>query len=359
MSREFLKTLRLPFDSVKTLYEGPSEVRLYRNQITGVLQIGKRIGAFGLEEATVFREAQLLQSIRHDNVVPVYDVAVVDDPSDKSGMKVIEMIMPYYPRGSVLDALVDGATFSVGAAVQLVRDLLTGLSVLHDRHGLLHRDMKSPNVFLDDRDRARVGDLGASVPMRPDGTAEALASQQIYTAPEVHTTKVCDRRTDLYGVGIVFLELLNGPLPYANYTPPLIWRKLSRGFRPISPRQLQCLPHVPPRLRQVVACAVATKPSDRFSNARAMMDALDQAPFIDWTCTENSKDRRVFEGSSSSLGGRPYRITIERGRRGQWKLVGQTCVTQWRRCVDDQVVDEALGVGTTAFFDQVVKQACS
>ena len=68
MSRTLLKTLTLPYENLRTVYEGCCEVRLYRNEITGVLQVGKRYDTAGLEHSVAVREATLLQQIRHEAI---------------------------------------------------------------------------------------------------------------------------------------------------------------------------------------------------------------------------------------------------------------------------------------------------
>src|SRR5579883_3057057 len=182
-AREEVRALTLPFGSMRTAYAGASEVRHYRNLLTGNDRVGKRIDVLGLEDTVAFQEGALLEVISHDNLVPVLDVAEVEGYS--APMHVIELVMPWYPRGSVCDALIAGHRFSVGEACAHATAALHGLAELHERHNLLHRDVKSPNVLLaDDHTLAKLGDLGCATTMEPDGTAEPLETVQLYTAPE-------------------------------------------------------------------------------------------------------------------------------------------------------------------------------
>lgn len=360
-TRTLLKTLWLPFDAIRTLYEGTSEVRLYRNDITGVQQIGKRVSAVGSEDrATVFREPTILQSISHDNIVPVHDVAIVDDPSCDELLTVIEMIIPYYERGSVYDALERGERFSIAEAIRLTRDGLNGLNELHEVHGLLHRDIKSGNVFIDGQGRLRVGDLGLAVPMRQDGTADAFVGSQMYTAPETVTAKVSTRQTDIYGFGLVLFELLNGPLPYAQYTRADTWARLTQGKRAIKDSDLRREPHIPPRLRTVLNKSLALRPLDRYPSARTMIDALDGARFVDWGPPTKSDDLVEWQGHTAGRQRDLYRVSAQRMRSGRWKLSAQKCRNRWQRFgIADQDVDALIGPAATEFFDQVVRHATS
>jgi eukaryotic-like serine/threonine-protein kinase len=208
--RRYLGTLTLPYENLRTIHAGGSEVRKYRNELTDQLLVGKRVGTIGLESTFVVREATLLQQIRHDNLVPVFDVVRVTGLEIPPPMQVLEIIMPFYERGSVCDAFSRGVRFTLVEARDLALAALRGLSELHDRR-ILHRDVKTPNLLLaDDTTRVKLGDLGVAVPMDEDGTADVLAhSPQLWTAPETYTVGRIDCRADLYSMGIVFHEVLS------------------------------------------------------------------------------------------------------------------------------------------------------
>lgn len=355
--RTLLHELVLPYESLRTLHLGGSEVRLYRNNVTGADQVGKRLGALGHEEAVAVQEATLLQQIRHRNIVPVLDVAEVTefDPA----LKVIELIMPFYERGSVCDALLRGERFSVGAACQLLQGALAGIGELHERWAILHRDVKSPNVFLaDDGSLLKVGDLGVAVPMDDHGRAEALQSAQLYSPPETFTHRIVDRRSDLYSLGLVFFELLNGPLPYEAYSRTDMERRLFRGRPAPVPRHLVHGPHVPKRLRAIVSKATAVVPGQRFSSAHEMSAAVAAAPLVDWSQVTVEDDLRAWEGSSAVRRDRMFRVEARLRRKG-WVLTGLQRVNQWQRVIPDQIVADVNGPETATFFDKVVSVAIS
>ncbi|MEQ9078276.1 MAG: serine/threonine-protein kinase, partial [Sandaracinaceae bacterium] len=354
--------LRLPFESVRTVYEGTSEVRVYRNEVTEVLQIGKRVSRLGAEEAIPFEEAKLLQTIRHAHVVPVYDVAVVEDAPDlHSLMEVIEMIMPYYTSGSLFDALQKGVRFTIGEAIRLTRQTLLGLAELHDVHSILHRDVKSGNVFLDDDGKARVGDLGLAVRMDDAGSAEPYATTQLFTPPEAHSDRRVTRASDIYGVGLILLELVNGPFPYKGYDRGTIHDRLQDGKLPIFPRHLRPDLRMPPRLRRIINKATVVDPRKRFQSSHEMIDALDRTPFVDWQPATGEDDGwMVWSGRSSVYPELAYRVEARSMKRGQpWKLSARRKKTAWRRVLDDQRVDDLDGTQARAFFDQVVADATS
>jgi eukaryotic-like serine/threonine-protein kinase len=354
-ARTEIRTLTLPFDSLRTIHVGASEVRLYRNEITRELEVGKRIDLLGMDGAVVALEARLLKTIRHDNVAPVTEVAIV--PSYKPPLRVIEMVMPYYERGSICDAMRNGERFSLGQARKLAIEALRGAAEINERHHILHRDHKSPNVFLDDG-HARVGDLGIAIPMEDDGTAEAYPSLQLFTPPETYGAMRVDRRSEIYQVGLVAFELINGPFPYSDYPQDDIKARLEKGRRALRDCDLEFQPYVPKRMKTVIGKAIKVKAADRFATAMQMIDALRAVKMIDWREAETADDRIVWEGMSVQRPDRSYRVEATKRRRG-WVLSGSQCVTRFQRVRPDQIVADPRGREAAAFFESILVASLS
>jgi hypothetical protein len=359
-ARTLIKRLELPYEALRTIYEGDCEVYLYRNEITGAEQVGKRICTLGLDATVAFREATLLQSIRHPNLVPVIDVARrLDDPAYPPPMRVVELIMPYFPRGSVYDAFNRGERFSVVEACLHTQAGLLGLGELHERHGILHRDLKSPNVFLsDDASLLKVGDLGIAVPMDVDGYAEAHSNPQLYSAPEIFTKRV-DRRSDVYAMGLLLFEMVSGWIDARSYTIAEMEHRLAKGRPAPRPADLVFAPQVPPRLRRVITKAMSRDPTHRYPSARAMADAIAGAPVIDWQPVHVEVASQTWEGAAAHARDRRFRVEAVRRKDGRWTFSGLKHVSRWQRFVEDQVIAAPTGREATAFFDQVVKVALS
>lgn len=239
--RELIRTLTLPYESIKTLYQGDSEVRLYRNELIGQHQVGKRYDTLGLESTVAVNEGQLLKQITHDHVVPVLDVVI---PSGyPAPLAPVELIMPFYERGSLADAFLAGERFSVGEAIAMIVGALLGLAEIHECYGVLHRDLKSPNLFLTKEGRLLIGDLGVSITMDGKGGGEALPSPRLYCPPETFTTHRADRPSDLFQMGIVLHELSSGPLPYDDpaYATEKMAERLGAGRPAVRPKHMR--PH--------------------------------------------------------------------------------------------------------------------
>lgn len=357
MTGEVVRVLTLPFDALRTVYAGgASEVRLYRNRVTGALEVGKRIAVLGLDHS-LLQEATWLQRIRHDHLVPVESVATVDDP----GGQTIEMVMPYYESGSITDALIQGRRFSIREARDIVQAALRGLAELHEVEHVIHRDIKPANIFLTgDAKLARVGDLGIGIRMDELGRAEAYPSAQMYSPPEAFRTKKVDRRSDIYCMGMVLFEMLNGPLPWELYDDRLAMaQRLGQGKPAPLPRHLKNKPHVPPSMRKLLAKCIAADPTRRPATASAMASTLASVQFIDWAPEiRPDGDHCIWTGPCASQPGKQFRVQAERKKTG-WTLSGLQRRNTWQRVFADIRVATLNDPEVHDFFDQMVQAATS
>ena len=135
--------LRLDFECLQSIRGGINEVRLWWDDLLGCERVGKRIDLSNLDH--VLPEPSTLQMIDHRNVVPVVAAAYVD--GFPAAFRVVELITPYFPRGSVTDALLRGEKFLPSQAVAIVQAALRGLSELHEVYGIAHRDIKRVATF--------------------------------------------------------------------------------------------------------------------------------------------------------------------------------------------------------------------
>ena len=210
------------------------------------------------------REAQAAAGLQHPNVVGVYD------RGDTDGRHWIAM---EYVEGAMLKDLI-ARGLSVGEAVEITRQVLTGAHFAHAR-GIVHRDLKPQNVMVDHEGRARVTDFGIA----RAGVSEITATGSVlgtaqYLSPEQAQGLDVTPASDIYSVGVMLYEALTGRVPFDADSPVAVaLKQVSEQPRP--PSQLN--PAVTPALNAVVLRALAKEPQNRFASAEEFLRALDLA----------------------------------------------------------------------------------
>jgi eukaryotic-like serine/threonine-protein kinase len=278
--RQNLRRLYLEFECLRSIPEGINEVHVWFDPILGAERVGKLIDISGLEHDGSLPEPATLETIRHPNVVPV--IAAARRVDYRPPLNVVELITPYYPRGSITDALLDGIRFTLSEARAIAQAALRGIAELHDVLNILHRDIKSGNILLvEDSAKAKVADLGLAAKMREDGTTSTAKNPTIYSPPELIGGRLTVE-SDIYSMGLVLRELVAGPFRYAEHTRASVIQRLERGLCAVPDDDGMLPPFVPTQMRRIVKKATARDPARRYKNAREMNSALARVRLIDW-----------------------------------------------------------------------------
>lgn len=165
-----------------------------------------------------------------------------------------------------------GAGLSLDEICELGLGLLDVLSAAH-RAGVVHRGVKPANLFLDHDGRLRITDFGLARMRHVVATREGLTAV-LYAAPEQLNGEELDARSDLYSVGAVLYGLLCGQPPHPAESVAALRHAISHEAPP-RPRTL--VPELHDAVEQVLVRALARRPDDRFTSARAMHEALRNA----------------------------------------------------------------------------------
>src|SRR3954466_11055545 len=213
------------------------------------------------------REAGYAGSLRHPNVLEVYDAG------EQDGVLYIAM---QYVEGQDLKALLSregrlDARRTVGILGQAASALDAAPST-----GLMHRDIKPGNVMIaaGQPEHCCLTDFGLSKNPSADSIALTAQGEFVgtidYTAPELVLGKDADSRLDVYSLGCLFYECLAGKLPFPKDRDVEV---LYAHIQDPPPRVSAVRPDLPPALDDVVAKAMAKKPDDRFPTCSAFIDA--------------------------------------------------------------------------------------
>ena len=170
-------------------------------------------GVLRAREAAL-QEGRTLASIRHPNVATVFGVA------EQDGRVGIWMELVEGP--SLRKIVRDHGPLSVMQCLSVGASLANALRTIH-RRGLVHRDIKADNVFLDAGDRAMndryvLGDFGLALhaddPQSQSATARGAVGTPLYMAPEVIRGQTSNPKSDLYAVGVLLFFIATGEFPF-------------------------------------------------------------------------------------------------------------------------------------------------
>lgn len=318
----------------------------------------------GLEDALASNEPAFLNRLDHPRIVPVRE-AQWDPGQDRA----ITFVMPYLAGGSVHDALLEGYRFSTYQSIGIAIDALDALAHVHREFRALHRDTKPGNVLLDENRRhGYLSDFGSAAVVNDAGEAAAVLGTNVYRPPESRLTGRVGVEADIYGIGMMLFEMLDGRLPWEELDLAVVEARLQRGLRAVPDSALQFQSHVPERLRRCVRKAINRDPAERYGSAEAFIAALRKVRCIDWRHSEGDSVEGVWFGTwPPHL--RPelrteYRVVsrlLGAGRdRGRIRVEAdyrKPRATSWRQAVRDATVEAGDMRGLSAYFEQVQASA--
>ena len=248
-------------------------------------QLGRRVAIKQLPEAFAAdpgvrrrftAEAQVLASLDHPHVVPVYDFV------EREGICLL--VMELLPGGTLRSrAATDGCTAPYAVAVSLA--CLSGLSAAH-RRGILHRDVKPENMLFAASGVLKVTDFGIAKVIGGPGTVLTRVGDVVgtpaYIAPEQVRGGKLTPATDVYALATMLYELLAGVFPFTTETEgedlALLFKHAYEKPVPLH----DVAPGVPDPVAAVVMRGLATEPADRFETADAFGVALAEAATQAW-----------------------------------------------------------------------------
>lgn len=210
-------------------------------------------------------EGRSLAALDHPNIVPVYDCGSLDDGTI--------FLVSKFIRNGCLSHYRKTRSLSVTDKLTIIRDVALGLQHAHEKM-ILHRDLKPSNVFVDDNNRAYVGDFGLAINRGSSTADRSVAGTPAYMSPEqlLANTEHLDGRSDIFSLGVILFELLTDARPFRGSSLDEVREQFFLEDPTV--RLVEC--GIDHDLIELNSRLMAKDPADRFATAIDVAEEVDR-----------------------------------------------------------------------------------
>ncbi|CAN8271244.1 unnamed protein product [Cochlearia groenlandica] len=196
------------------------------------------------------QEVFIMKKVRHKNIVQFLGACTVSPT--------LCIVTEFMARGSIYDFLhKQKCAYKIQTLLKVALDVANGVCYMH-QNNIIHRDLKTANLLIDEHGLVKVGDFGVARVQIESGVMTAETGTYRWMAPEVIEHKPYSHKADVFSYAIVIWELLTGHIPYQFMTPlQAAIGVVQKGLRPKIPKKTN------PKLKAMVERCWDKDPAER------------------------------------------------------------------------------------------------
>ncbi len=249
------------------------------------------------------REARLVASLNHPNIVHVYDAGRSEN--------LLYFAMEYISGPTVTQLLRQKGKLPIAQAVEIGAQVAAALEYAHVEARMVHRDIKPENMMLDRWGKVKVVDFGLARVAGANAITRVgtVVGSLYYVSPEQLLGRQLDGRADVYALGVALYEMITGKRPFVGKNLAELSRAILMG--PLEePSKLDS--SIPASLDAILLKALARDRDQRYSSAGELEEALHR-----WAASSTAPERK--ESALSKLAA----LSAQADAQAERKLPGE------------------------------------
>ena len=215
---------------IKLLGEGSfGKAFLCKNESNDTICVIKQIIIEDMNEKEkddVYNEAQILGKLDHQNIIKLFEVF-----DSKKPKHTLNIVTEYADGGDLSEKIKsqNNKPFTESEILDYFTQICLALKHIHEKK-IIHRDLKSGNVFLMKNGLVKLGDFGIAKGFQNTmDKAKTMVGTPYYLSPEILENKPYDSKSDIWSLGVLLYEMMTFKMPFNANSFPMLSVKILRG----------------------------------------------------------------------------------------------------------------------------------